>query len=61
MTNRRRIGDVVEDALHERLDLLPHAAPGPRRCGVRAGELVHIGALVVGELKDARERFKDRR
>jgi hypothetical protein len=53
--DRRRVGDVVEDTLHVRLDLLRRASPGLRGGGVRAGELVQVGALVVGELKNPRE------
>jgi hypothetical protein len=51
---------VVEDALHVRLDLLRRAAPGFRSRGVRAGERVQEGALVVVEAQDARERREHR-
>ena len=47
--DRGRVGDVVEDTLYMRLDLLRRAAPGFRRRGVRARDLVQVGALVVVE------------
>ena len=58
--DRGRVGDVVEDSLHVRLDLLPCSAAG--LCGgVRAPDLVQIGSLVVVEAQDARERREHRR
>src|SRR6266516_2941571 len=52
---------MFEDTLHVRLDLLRRASPGLRGCGVGAGDLVHVGALVVGELKNPREGREHRR
>lgn len=54
------MGEVVEEPLHVEPHLLLGAAAGSRRRAL-AGELIQIGALVVIETQDARERGEDRR
>jgi len=54
--NGRGGGEVVQDALKLRLDLLP-ATPSGTAAGL-AGELEEVAALVVVQMKDARERLQ---